>query len=216
MEFKKHATHVYLSRRNSGKSHLCKWILHKMLLQKIVGEIFIISQTEKISQSFGCFDKDHIKETYDPMWIAKLMKNQGDLIKKLGKDKAPTLTILLDDVIGTLRPGDESLAKNFTLGRHLNINLILLLQYSKRALAPTLRANIDYLFINRLPEDGMRIVYEMVHYSGPFKKFLEFVKSKQKDKPYLFMLFDSLTSEDSQRWKCVEAPGEVVDFQIKY
>lgn len=216
MEFKANATHVYLSRRNSGKSHLCKWILHKMLLQKIAGEVFIVSQTEKISQSFGCFDKAHIRETYEPEWIAKLMKNQGELIKKMGKDKAPSLTILLDDVIGTLKPGDESLAKIFTLGRHLNITLILLLQYSKRALAPTLRANIDYLFINRLPEDGMRIVYEMVHFAHSFKKFIDFVQSKQKGKPYLFILFDSLTPNDSQRWKTVEAPEKVTEFQIVY
>ena len=62
----------------------------------------------------------------------------------------------------------------------------------------------------------MRIVYEMVHFQGSFKRFSEFIQSKQSGKPFLFMLFDSLTTVDKDRWKLVEAPKDVADFQIKY
>ena len=214
MRFEDNATHVYLSRRNSGKSHLCRHILASLVPN--LDEVFIISQTERVSHSFDCFDDAHIRDSYEPNFVLDLMKKQEIRVKKMGKDKAPKILLILDDVIGTLKPDEANLNRIFTMGRHINLAVCVLLQYSKKCMSPIIRANVDYLFINRLPDQGMRNVYETVHYPGGFRKFQQFLQEKQKDKPYTFLLYNSLTKQDSERWQCVTAPEQRAEFSIVY
>ena len=70
------ATHVFCSRRNSGKSYLAKYVLHSLVQQGLVDECYIISQTEHISKSFDCFDDSHIVKEYNPSFIERLIKEQ--------------------------------------------------------------------------------------------------------------------------------------------
>ena len=83
------ATHVFCSRRNSGKSYLAKYVLHSLVEEGLVDEVFIISQTEHISKSFDVFDDEHIIKEYNPVFIENLIKQQAVSIKKMGKEKAP-------------------------------------------------------------------------------------------------------------------------------
>ena len=134
----------------------------------------------------------------------------------LKKTKARNVCLILDDVIGSLKPNDPLLNKIFTLGRHLSLTLVLLLQYSKGCLSPTIRGNTDYLFFNRLPIEGIKILFEGVHFDGNFKDFLKFIETKQKNRPFTFLMYDSLTGNDSDRWKVVTAPEKRIDFKVTY
>ena len=211
MKFKPNSTICFLSRRNSGKSHLCRHILFSMIDE--FEEMFIVSQTENVSHSLDFLPSTHIMETWDSKKIQALMTKQETEIKK---SKPRQICLILDDVIGSLRPNDPLLNKIFILGRHLKITICLLLQYSKACLSPTIRGNIDYLFFNRLPVEGLRVLYEGVHVSGDFKAFQKYILRKQKERPYTFLMYDSLCVKDRERWKAVTAPEDRVDFRIEY
>ena len=211
MKFKPNSTICFLSRRNSGKSHLCRHILFSMIDD--FEEMFIVSQTENVSHSLDFLPSSHIMESWDPKKIEQLMKKQEIEIKK---SKPRQICLILDDVIGSLKPNDPLLNKIFVMGRHLKITICLLLQYSKACLSPTIRGNTDYLFFNRLPIEGIRVLFEGVHFNGDFKSFQKFIEKKQRNRPFTFLLYDSLCTEDARRWKVVTAPEKRIDYKVEY
>ena len=149
MDFKRDCTYTFVSRRNSGKSHLARFILYNLLEKKMVDEVFIFSQTEYVSKSFDCLPPTHVFNGWMPAVVNKLMHSQEKEVIKHGREKAHRLLLILDDVIGSLAPTDATIGKLYTLGRHFNITIMTLLQYSKGVLSPTLRCNSDYLFFTK-------------------------------------------------------------------
>ena len=206
------ATHVFCSRRNSGKSYLAKYVLHSLVQQQLVDEVYIISQTEHISKSFDCFDDAHIVREYNPAWIQKLIKDQAAAIQKQGKDKAPKIVLILDDVIGTVSPNDPTLNSLFTLSRHCNISVFLLVQHVKQVFSPCLRQNVDYLYIGQVNDEALGVLYGVGHFPGTLKDFKKFVGEKQKEK-FTFVVYDSLT--DGDPWTTVRA-GKPFEFKLVY
>ena len=206
------ATHVFCSRRNSGKSYLAKYILHSLVQGGLVDEVFIVSQTEHISKSFDCFDDAHIVKEYKPSFIERLIKEQSASIQKQGKDKAPEIVLILDDVIGTVNPNDATLNSLFTLSRHCNISVFLLVQHVKQVFSPCLRQNVDYLFIGQVNDKALGVLYGVGHYPASLKEFKKFVSEKQKEK-FTFVVFDSLT--DGEPWTTVRA-GKPFEFKLVY
>ena len=206
------ATHVFCSRRNSGKSYLAKYVLHSLVQQGLVDEVFIISQTEHISKSFDCFDDTHIVHSYNPAWIQKLIKEQAAAIQKQGKDKAPKIVLILDDVIGTVSPNDGVLNSLFTLSRHVNVSVFLLVQHVKAVFSATLRMNTDYLYLNQVNDEALGVLYGVGHYPGTLREFKKFVAEKQKEK-FTFVVYDCLT--DGESWTTVRA-GKPFEFKLVY
>ena len=214
MEFKQDCTYTFVSRRNSGKSHLARFILYNLLEKKMVDEVFIFSQTEYVSKSFDCLPPTHVFNGWMPAVVNKLMHSQEKEVIKHGREKAHRLLLILDNVIGSLSPTDATIGKLYTLGRHFNITIMTLLQYSKGVLSPTLRCNSDYLFLGRLSTQALGVLYETVHFEGSQSDFLKYVQKQQALSPYTFLLHDSLTADDRQRWKQCTAPERRIDFKI--
>ena len=216
MEFQKDCTYTFVSRRNSGKSHLARFLLYTLLEKEMVDEVFIFSQTEYVSKSFDCLPKSHVFNGWTPNVVEKIMKKQEKEVIKLGREKAHRVLLILDDVIGSLSPTDHIIQKLYTLGRHFNMTIITLLQYSKGVLSPILRCNSDYLFLGRLSTQALGVLYETCHYEGTLSQFVKFVQTQQSLSPYTFLLYDSLTAIDANRWKQVTAPEERINFQIAF
>jgi hypothetical protein len=206
------ATHVFCSRRNSGKSYLAKYVLHSLVQDGLVDEVFIISQTEHISKSFDVFDDEHIVKEYNPVFIENLIKQQAESIKKLGKEKAPKVVLILDDVIGTVSPNDSTLNSLFTLSRHVNISVFLLVQHVKLVFSPCLRQNVDYLYIGQVNDEALTVLFNVAHYPGSLKDFKNFIGKSQEGK-FTFVCYDSLT--DGEAWGTVKA-GKPFDFKLVY
>ena len=121
MDFKKDATFTFVSRRNSGKSHLARFLLYNLLKKDMVDEVFIFSQTEYISKSFDCLPKDHVFNGWMPSVVERIMKAQEAQVIKKGREDSHRVLLILDDVIGSLSPFDQTIAKLYTLGRHFNM-----------------------------------------------------------------------------------------------
>jgi hypothetical protein len=182
----------------------------------MVDEVYIFSQTEYVSKSFDCLPPTHVFNGWMPAVVNKLMHSQEKEVIKHGREKAHRLLLILDDVIGSLAPTDATIGKLYTLGRHFNITIMTLLQYSKGVLSPTLRCNSDYLFLGRLSTQALGVLYETVHFEGSQSDFLKYVQKQQSLSPYTFLLYDSLTADDRQRWKQCTAPEKRIDFKIKF
>ena len=120
----------------------------------------VFSGTEEANPFFRDFIPDSfIHNEYDPDVIKNIMNNQKQKIKnakdqgiKDGKCAANNFFIVLDDMLhqaGSWK-NDETIRNIFFNGRHYNFLFVLTMQYTN-GIPPSLRGNIDYVFIFNEP-----------------------------------------------------------------
>lgn len=170
---------VLIGKRETGKSFLVKDLLwHHQTLP--FGSV--ISGTEGANQFYSkVVPPMFIHEEYSPLIIANVLKRQKLIAKKIGNDLAtrgqtavdPRNFLILDDCLY-----DQSWIKDrnvrylFMNGRHVHTMFIITMQYAM-GIPPSLRTNIDYVFILR--ENivaNRRRLYEQ--YAGMFPDFDSF------------------------------------------
>lgn len=170
---------VLIGKRETGKSFLVKDLLwHHQSLP--FGSV--ISGTEGANQFYSkVVPPMFIHEEYSPLVIANVLKRQKLIAKKISNDLAtrgqtavdPRNFLILDDCLY-----DQSWIKDrnvrylFMNGRHVHTMFIITMQYAM-GIPPSLRTNIDYVFILR--ENivaNRRRLYEQ--YAGMFPDFDSF------------------------------------------
>jgi hypothetical protein len=167
---------VFIGKRETGKSFLVKDLLY---YHKDVPLGTVISGTEAANTFYGHMVPSlFIHDAYTPQIVSNSLKRQKMVIKKLNKDKAqfgssnidPRAFLILDDCLydqSWIR--DENIRSLFMNGRHYKMLFIITMQYAL-GVPPSLRTNIDYVFILRENYvSNRKRLYE--HYAGMFPSF---------------------------------------------
>lgn len=145
---------VFVGRRSTGKSQLVTDILYH---QRKIPMGIVMSGTEESNEHYQSYVPDSfIYGKYEPEIIDKIIKHQGKVISKLKgpakddfKDPSKSVFMLLDDCMYDNKwTRHEIMRCVFMNGRHYRILFLLTLQYCMD-LPPSLRGQIDYLFILR-------------------------------------------------------------------
>jgi len=167
---------VFIGKRETGKSFLVKDLLyyHKELP---IGTV--ISGTEAANSFYGSIVPNlFIHDAYTPEIINNTLKRQKMVIKKINKETSkfgksnidPRAFLILDDCLydqSWIR--DQNIRSLFMNGRHYKILFIITMQYAL-GIPPSLRTNIDYVFILRENYvSNRKRLYE--HYAGMFPTF---------------------------------------------
>jgi len=170
---------VLIGRRDTGKTYLVRDLLY---YHQDIPIGTVISGTE----AGNGFYKEHvpklfIHDEYNTSIIENILKRQKTVIKEVNKQIAlykkcqidPRAFVILDDCLydnGWAR--DKMMRLLFMNGRHWKVFLIITMQYPL-GIPPTLRTNIDYVFILREPYIANRKrIYE--NYAGMFPTFESF------------------------------------------
>lgn len=170
---------VLIGRRDTGKSFLVRDLLfHHVDIP--IGTV--ISGTEAGNGFYACHvPKLFIHDEYNTGIIENVLKRQKAVIKQVNKQietyKKSSIDarafVILDDCLydnGWAR--DKMMRLLFMNGRHWKVMLIITMQYPL-GIPPTLRTNIDYVFILREPYIANRKrIYE--NYAGMFPTFESF------------------------------------------
>ena len=166
---------VFIGRRGTGKSELVTDILYH---QRKIPMGVVMSGTEESNEHYKKYIPDSfIYGKYEPPVIEKIIKHQQSVIKKLKPEEKEDYTcpnnsvfMLLDDCMFDNKwTRDVNMRCVFMNGRHYRIFFMLTLQYCMD-LAPSLRGQIDYVFILRenIIENKMKL-YK--HFFGIFPSF---------------------------------------------
>ena len=170
---------VLIGRRDTGKSFLVRDLLFH---HKDIPLGTVISGTE----AGNGFYSDHvpklfIHDEYSSSIIANILKRQKVVLKQMNKQLAmykkcnidPRAFVILDDCLyDNSWSKDKLMRLLFMNGRHWKIMLIITMQYPL-GIPPTLRTNIDYVFILREPYIANRKrIYE--NFAGMFPTFESF------------------------------------------
>ena len=204
---------IVVSKRNSGKSYLVKHLLKLFMVDnKLFNYIVLFSSTANLSHDFDCLPKKAIQEDFSSAKVNKIL----DFQKASKESKNPKqCLIILDDTIGAKL--DPSFKTNldllFSRGRHFNISIIFISQYIKNYISTTIRNNIDYLLFSINNYNVIKIIYDLVVYSGNIKEFIKFVGDKTKN--YTFLIYNNLNYSENNFFT-IQAPNNIEKFEIKF
>lgn len=143
---KRDSTIMVYGKRGSGKSVFVKCMMYH---NKDIARGIVISGSEKHQPFYKDFIPDtYIFEEYDSDIISKVITIQKQQVEEEGKSSKNNTFIIMDDVLADVKmwKNDKSLRDCFFNGRHMNVMVIIIMQYCL-ALAPDLRSNFDYIFI---------------------------------------------------------------------
>ena len=161
---------VLIGKRETGKSFLCKDLLHQ---HKDIPCGQVISATESANGYYGkMVPPIFIHDEYKPEVISNVLKRQRMMIDKLKSNATvdPRLFLLLDDCIyDQTWVKDKNVRSLFMNGRHFKILFIITMQYAL-GIPPNLRTNVDFVFILRENfVNNRKRLYD--HYAGMFPTF---------------------------------------------
>jgi hypothetical protein len=170
---------VLIGRRDTGKSFLVRDLL---FYHQDIPIGTVISGTEEGNGFYGkLVPKIFIHNEYNAVIIENILKRQRQVLKQIKKEietfkkstiDPRTFAILDDCLYDATWTRDKLMRLLFMNGRHWKIMLIITMQYPL-GIPPTLRTNIDYVFILREPYIANRKrIYE--NYAGMFPTFESF------------------------------------------
>jgi len=170
---------VLIGRRDTGKSFLVRDLL---FYHQDIPIGTVISGTEEGNGFYGkLVPKLFIHNEYNTVIIENILKRQRQVLKQIKKEVEtfkkstidPRTFVILDDCLyDATWARDKLMRLLFMNGRHWKIMLIITMQYPL-GIPPTLRTNIDYVFILREPYIANRKrIYD--NYAGMFPTFESF------------------------------------------
>jgi hypothetical protein len=170
---------VLIGRRDTGKSFLVRDLLY---YHQDIPIGTVISGTEEGNGFYGkLVPKLFIHNEYNTAIIENILKRQRGVLKQIKKEMEqfnrstidPRTFVILDDCLyDNTWARDKMMRLLFMNGRHWKVMLLITMQYPL-GIPPTLRTNIDYVFILREPYIANRKrIYE--NYAGMFPTFESF------------------------------------------
>jgi hypothetical protein len=170
---------VLIGRRDTGKSFLVRDLLY---YHQDIPIGTVISGTEEGNGFYGkMVPRLFIHNEYNTAIIENILKRQRTVLKQIKKEMEtykrttidPRAFVILDDCLyDNTWARDKMMRLLFMNGRHWKIMLVITMQYPL-GIPPTLRTNIDYVFILR--ENyiaNRRRIYD--NYAGMFPTFESF------------------------------------------
>lgn len=170
---------VLIGRRDTGKSYLVRDLLFH---HRDIPVGTVISGTEAGNGFYSCHvPKLFIHHEYSTGVIENILKRQKTVMKEVQKQIQmyktckidPRTFVILDDCLyDNTWTRDKLMRLLFMNGRHWKVLLVITMQYPLGC-PPTLRTNIDFVFILREPYiSNRKRIYD--NYAGMFPTFESF------------------------------------------
>ena len=170
---------VLIGKRDTGKSFLVRDLL---FYQQEIPIGTVISGTEEGNGFYAkMVPKLFVHKEYNTAIIENILKRQRTVLKQIKKEMEtykrstidPRAFVILDDCLyDATWTRDKMMRLLFMNGRHWKVMLVITMQYPL-GIPPTLRTNIDYVFILRENYIANRKrIYE--NYAGMFPTFESF------------------------------------------
>lgn len=170
---------VFIGRRNTGKTWLVRDLLY---FNRDIPIGSVISPTEGANKFYSKMVPSlFIHDEYTPALVENMVKRQKMIVKRKDKEEMmygrcqidPRAFLLLDDCLyDDVWKKDKFMKYIFMNGRHIKVFLLITMQYPL-GVPPSLRTNIDYVFILREPVvSNRKRIYD--NYAGMFPTFEAF------------------------------------------
>jgi hypothetical protein len=132
-----------VARKNSGKTHMIKALIHQAFKKKHYKWVIVISPTAFNGDYAKIIGKNNVFSSFDPESIDAMLNHQEALIKK---NKGAQGVIIMDDCLGTVDFNHRVFSKLFSTNRHFKVGVWCTTQKFK-ALPTIIRGNADKVIL---------------------------------------------------------------------
>jgi hypothetical protein len=131
-----------VARKNSGKTHMIKALIHQAFKKKNYKWVIVISPTA-FNGEYAKIIENNVFSKFDPESIDAMLNHQESLIKK---NKGSQGVIIMDDCLGTVDFNHRVFSKLFSTNRHFKVGVWCTTQKFK-ALPTIIRGNADKVIL---------------------------------------------------------------------
>ena len=217
MDFDSAQIMVFVGKPKSGKSFMILALMKQLCQQGVFQFGKVFSGTGNINNDYdfmpdlavdGNFTEEKLKA-----YIGKLVKWCED---HKGK-KLPPNFLILDDLLGVLRPNTGVFSHLISMHRHLNLTILLVSQYMVKVVSTTLRelTNHAFLFKSQFKNTRQALYEAFGQICEDEKEFLHLYDEAVKEKHACLKYFADGKSMD-ECYVSYRAPKEDKPFKLKF
>jgi hypothetical protein len=182
---------IFVAPSHSGKSVLIENIFSNPALDYYEifeknRNVFVMSPTYKSgSMKIKGVREENVRDHLDIGLLAQIQYEQEENIKDFGRDKAPNVAIIIDDLVAGLTSGDKNILRSLYFhGRHSKISTFMTSQ-AYRSIPKAVRINADHtiIFAVNNKKELQAICEEQNVDEGVFMWILE----RATEEPYSFL-----------------------------
>jgi hypothetical protein len=195
---------IFTAKRNSGKSHMIKYMLYKA--SKDYNDVIVMCPTTFHSDYPKFMDKTRLIPRYDEDLLQHIIKRQASITKAKRINK---VLVILDDCISKANFKSNIFELIATQGRHYQFSCWITTQHYNK-LPPVIRLNCDYMLIlgNQTKKIMQTIYDELGGVCDSDKEFSDMVK------PELVNYGCFVVNNLSAKFHTLRAPENVPEFRI--
>ena len=197
---------TFIARRNSGKSHLQKYLLHCLAGAQKFAWVLVISPTKFNQEWSSIVGDENVRESWDEKEIEAILEHQKAC--KI-KGKANPGLLILDDCLGSVHFQSPICLRLASTGRHFDVSVWISFQHYAKA--PTfIRSNVDHLFILNPQNDRViRALHDEFSPEGypDWREWKKFVLAACRD-------FGVVAIGPDRIAHVIRAPAELPQFQL--
>ncbi len=204
---------LFIARRNSGKTHLQKFLLYTLARAHRFKWVLVICPTSFSGEWSVIVGEDAVLPVFDPEQVETLMQRQADL-REDGVENDGLL--ILDDCLGSANFQSDLFTKIASAGRHYRITVWASFQHYHKC--PTvIRTNADYVYIMGVQNERViKALYE--EYGGLSFNDLKALKEyaiKATQNFGALCVDNTAAGAKGSPVRIVRAPAKLPAFKIK-
>ena len=135
---------LFVARRNSGKTHLMRYLLHVLAREQRFDFVHVINPTSFNGEWSSIVGPDGVTNQFDEDTVFHLLDQLADLC---AADAMVQGLLILDDCLGAgCNFGSDLWTRIATAGRHYGLTVWISAQHLYK-LPPVVRNNSDYMFL---------------------------------------------------------------------
>lgn len=195
---------LIIGKTKSGKSELSRYLLTP--IRPEFQKIFVFSGTEKVNSFYKKFiNPNCIYNEFNSKFLQILINKITDM--KMQDTNYNKKILLIFDDVGTDITDNKELQKLFTMGRHLNISIVVLLQYLSQV-KPVIRDNASYILIGQQNAHSVELLADnFLNGNLTRKQFINLYHENTKDHNFLIVSCESVKNNDNinELYGCIKA-----------
>lgn len=195
---------LIIGKTKSGKSELLRYLLTP--IRPEFQKIFVFSGTEKVNSFYKKFiNPNCIYNEFNSKFLQILINKITDM--KMQDTNYNKKFFLIFDDVGTDITDNKELQKLFTMGRHLNISIVVLLQYLSQV-KPVIRDNASYILIGQQNAHSVELLADnFLNGNLTRKQFINLYHENTKDHNFLIVSCESVKNNDNinELYGCIKA-----------
>ena len=208
-------TFLTIAKSKSGKTHMFRYVLYKLISKSYIKDVIVVSQTARCNDDYPFIDKKFILDNLDETNI-KYLKRVLHARKKYREETSklpPGLAIVLDDIICAEGSRDKLLSALATRARHLNVWFFYATQYPK-GIDPVVRNNAKVIMLFQITNwENERFYYDICP-KGSRQEFREFMRSNVHSFHFLSYFTECVDADHGNAFRVEIAPKTLPKFKL--